>query len=164
MKVILYNDVEKLGFAGDVRDVSGGFARNFLIPRKLAMPATDSNLRRWESEKQGRTIRLTKDLEQAKEIGRKIESISLTLPARSGREGHLFGSVTSQMVADALAGQGFSIEKKNIILESPIKQLGEYTVQVHLHAQVTAPLKVSVVSSSPEESGAGSPAASTPIS
>ncbi len=161
MKVILYDDVEKLGSAGDVKEVAAGFARNFLIPKKLAMAASDANVKRWESEKRVRTIRLTQNLERAKESAQKIESVSLVIPAKAGREGHLFGSVTNQMIAEALLAQGLSIDKKNIVLDAPIKQIGDFTAHVRLHAQVNAALKVSVVPSAEGSQSVPAPAAAT---
>lgn len=156
MKVILYDDVSKVGVAGEVREVSGGFARNFLIPKKLAFPATPSNLKRWESEKKIRQVKLSHDLEKAQSAAKQIEEFSLTLTVRAGREGHLFGSVTSQMIAAALLEKGISIDKKNIFLESPIKSLGEFRVSVRLHSQVTADLKLSIVSAISEPAQTGS--------
>lgn len=149
MKVILYEDVPKVGSAGEIKEVSDGFARNFLFPRKLALPPTPSNIKKWQSEQKLRQIKLTRDIESARSSADQLEKISLTLSAHAGKEGHLFGSITSQMIAEALLEKGISIEKKNIVIESPIKSLGEYQVQVRLHAQVNASLKVQVISSAP---------------
>ena len=116
MKIILCEDVSKVGLAGETKDVSGGFARNFLFPKNLAMPATPSNIKKWESERKTREIRLGQNLEAAKNLANQLENVSIDLRARSGREGHLFGSITSQMIADALLEKGFSIDKKTVIL------------------------------------------------
>ena len=159
MKVILCENIEKVGNTGEVKVVSDGHARNFLFPRNLALPATPQNLRKWESEKRVREIRLTQDLESARRLAQTLGEMTLDLSAKSGREGHLFGSITSSMIREALLEKGFSIDKKNIILESPIKLLGEYQVSIRLHAKVTASLKVNVVpSDQPKELNASSPA------
>ena len=152
MKVILCEDVLKLGSAGEVKEVSDGYARNFLLPKKQAMAATPSNLKKWESEKKVREIKLNQSLETAKNLSGQIQSTEISLTANAGREGHLFGSITNQMVADALLAKGFSIDKKNILIDSPIKSLGEYQVSIRLHPQVTAQLKVIVITGNPVES------------
>ena len=153
MKIILRDDVVKVGAAGETRNVSDGFARNYLFPKKLAMPATPSNLRKWESEKKLHQTRLAQTLESAQQLAQSLEGLTLDLTARSGREGHLFGSVTSQMISEALLAKGFTIEKKNIVLETSIKSLGEYQVPIRLHSQVTATLKIKIISSTAEPTG-----------
>lgn len=158
MKVILYDDIEKLGSAGEVKEVSDGYARNFLFPKKLAFEATSSNLKRWESERKVREIKLSQKLETAKNLANQIQNTEITLTANAGREGHLFGSVTNQMIADALLAKGFSVDKKNILIDSPIKSLGEFQVSLRLHAQVTASLKVTVLSENPADAQNLSPA------
>ncbi|OGR83305.1 MAG: 50S ribosomal protein L9 [Elusimicrobia bacterium RIFCSPLOWO2_01_FULL_64_13] len=154
MKVILREDLAKFGAAGETKNVADGFARNFLFPKNLALPATPANLKSWEQEKKVREVHLTQDLEAARKIAGDLEAVELALPAKSGREGHLFGSITSQMVADSLLEKGFSIDKKNILMESPIKTLGSYEIPVRIHPRVSATLKVTV---SPE-GGAAEPA------
>ncbi len=145
MKVLLCEDVQKCGLAGEVKDVSDGFARNFLLPKKLAMAATDASLRRWESEKKVRLLKIEKNLEAARKVAEQLEALEIQIPAKAGKEGHLFGSINNHNVADALVAKGFAIDRKNISVESPIKSLGEFTVLVKLHAQVNANLKVRVV-------------------
>lgn len=158
MKVILYDAVAKLGTAGEIKEVADGFARNFLFPRKLAYPATNAYLKRWESESKNRQIKLGKDIESAQSVAKQIETFSpLTLSVKAGKEGHLFGSVTSQMIADSLSEKGVSIDKKSIVIESPIKLLGEYQVTIRLHAQVSVALKLNVVSQSPVQDQTPSP-------
>lgn len=144
MKVILCEAVTHIGDAGEVKEVTNGYARNFLFPRNLALPASPSNLKRWESEKRVRQIRLTRDLEAAQNLSSQIEKVAVDIVANAGKEGHLFGSVTSQMIADALVEKGFSVDRKNIIIESPIKLIGEYQVHIRLHSQINAMLKVIV--------------------
>ena len=150
MKIILRDDVVKVGAAGETKNVSDGFARNFLFPKKLAMPATPANLRRWESEKKLHQTRLAQTLESAQQLAQSLEGLGLELKVRSGREGHLFGSVTSQMISEALLEKGFTIEKKNIVLETSIKSLGDFQVPIRLHSQVTATLKLKIASSNTE--------------
>lgn len=154
MKVILYEDVHKLGSAGDIKEVAAGFARNYLVPQKLAFSATPANIKRWESEKRVRDIRLSQTLDQAKKTAEQMEQASLDLIVKAGREGHLFGSVTSQMIADALLAKGFSIDRRHILLDHPIKALGAHKVPVKVHSQVTANLKVNVQSETPIEAAA----------
>lgn len=150
MQVILCENVAKVGSAGETREVSDGFARNFLLPRGLAYPATSSNLRKWQSEKRVREVKLEKNLESAKALSEQIQQISLTIPARAGREGRLFGSITSSAVAQALAGKGFSVDKKMITLSAPIKALGAYEIPIRLHSEIEAKLKVEVTAEEPK--------------
>lgn len=147
MKILLCDDVAKCGQAGEIKEVSAGFARNFLIPKKLAVLATDANLRKWESEKKVRQVKLEKNLEAAKKAAADLEAVQLEIKANAGKEGHLFGSITNQGIAEALLAKGFSVNKKNISLDAPIKSVGEYTVSVKLNPQVTANVKVAVSAS-----------------
>ena len=145
MKVILYDAVVKLGSPGEIKDVSSGFARNFLFPRKLAFPATEGFLKRWEVESKTREVKLGKDVESAKAVAQTIEALGLLqVGANAGKEGQLFGSITNQMIAEALSAKAITIDKKNIVIESPIKTLGEYSISIRLHAQVLVPLKIEV--------------------
>lgn len=144
MKVILCDDVPKVGAAGDTQEVSDGFARNFLLPRGLAYPATAANLKKWQAEKKVRQVKLEKNLESARKLAGELEQISLTIPARAGREGQLFGSITAAMVAQALLEKGFSVDKKMIALDTPMKTLGDFQVSIRLHSQVQVNLKVQV--------------------
>ncbi len=147
MQVILCENIDKVGLAGETKAVAEGFARNFLFPKKLAYPATPSNLKKWDSEKRVREVKLQKSLESAKTLAAELSQISLEIPARAGREGQLFGSITSVAVAQALLKKGFSVDRKTIELAAPIKTVGTFEVPVRLHAQVEAKLKVEVTAS-----------------
>ena len=151
MKIILVDDVIKVGSAGDVKDVSDGFARNYLIPQKLALAATEANIRRWESEKRVRQVHLNEKLESAQKLSGELAKVNLEISAKAGREGHLFGSITSQAIAAAMLAKGYALDKKNIIIDAPIKELGNYKFSVRLHSQVTASIPVTIVSSNPED-------------
>jgi large subunit ribosomal protein L9 len=154
MKILLLEDVLKIGGAGEVKNVADGYARNYLLPKKLALPATEGNLKKWESEKRVREVKAQATLDTTKKLAADLENIAIEIPARAGKEGHLFGSITNQMVAAALLKKGFSVDKKNISLETHIKTLGEHQAQVRLHSQVTANLKIQVVptaDSAPQE-------------
>ena len=147
MEIILCEDVAKVGTAGETKKVSEGFARNFLLPQGLAYPATAANIKKWQSEKRVREVKLQKNLESAKNLASQIEQISLTIPTRAGREGQLFGSITSGMIAEAILAKGFSVDKKTIELPAPIKSLGNHEVPIRLHSQIEARLKVEVTRS-----------------
>ncbi len=144
MQIILCEDVVKVGQSGELRDVSDGFARNYLIPKKLALIATPSNLKQLESLQKGLKLKAGKDLESAQALAAKLGDVVLEMGGSAGREGHLFGAITSHAIAEAFREKGFSIDKKNIVLESPIKSVGEYTVSVRLNSKVTAEVKVKV--------------------
>ena len=145
MKVILIEDVQKLGTMGEIVQVKDGYARNFLFPRKLAKSATDSNLRIIEDIKRKKVAALAKEKKLAEELRDKISFVSCTIAAEAGEDDKLFGSVTAQDVARAFEEEGFSIDKRKIILEEPIKKLGVYHVAVKLHPEVTGEVKVWVV-------------------
>ncbi len=145
MKVILKEDVEKLGKAGVVVDVADGYGRNFLIPRKLAVEATGKHLKALEHEKRVVVEHQQKLRKEAEALARRIAETSVTLTHQAGEEGKLFGAVTSREIAEALAREGIAVEKRHVLLEEPIKQLGEYRVPVKLHSEVTAELQVWVV-------------------
>jgi len=145
MKVILRTDHEKLGRVGDVVEVRDGYARNYLIPRNIAYRVTPGNLRALEEEKKQAERRQTKELRTAEKMAAELEKLSITLPMQVGEDDKLFGSVTSQMIADALKEKGYDLDKRKIELEEPIKVLGIYTVNVKLHPNVTGKVKVWVV-------------------
>ena len=145
MKVILRQDHEKLGEAGSVINVNPGFARNYLIPQGVAMVATDANLKRFESEKQQLSWKKEKEKRDAQELAKVLENISCTITVQVGEEDKLFGSVTSQHIAEALEEQDHKIDKRKILLEEPIKSLGIYSVPIKLHTDVEAKIKVWVV-------------------
>lgn len=145
MKVILRQDNENLGKAGDVVNVKPGFARNYLFPRNIAYPALPNYLRMLEEEKRQKQQRQHKEKKLAQELAEKLNSVSLTIFASVGEEDKMFGSVTSQDIADALAQQGYEIDRKKIVLEEPIKALGIYSVPIKLYPEVEAHVKVWVV-------------------
>ena len=145
MKVILISDVENIGSVGDVKDVKNGMARNYLFPRKLAIKATEANLKAWESRIEAIRLRKTEVLENARAFAEKLEGLEITIPAKSGEEDRLFGSVTSQNISDALGEKGFEISRRDIELDGTIKALGTYSVAVKLHTDVTPQITVNVV-------------------
>lgn len=145
MKVILISDVDGVGSVGDVKEVKNGMARNFLIPRKLAVRATEANLKAWEKRIEAARLRRTEILENAKSLGERIRGTEVSIPARSGENDRLFGSVTSQNISDALAEKGFEIQRRDIDLEGTIKALGTYRVAVKLHHEVSEEITVNVV-------------------
>jgi large subunit ribosomal protein L9 len=151
MKVILRQNHENLGTIGEVVEVKDGYARNFLIPRQLAYRATPGAMRAIETEKKRYEAQQAKVESDARTQAEKLESVSITIPMKVGEEDRLFGSVTSQMIADELGRQGHEVDRRNIQLEDPIKRLGMYDVPVKLHSNVTANLKVFVVDKSAEE-------------
>jgi large subunit ribosomal protein L9 len=145
MKVILLDDVAKVGRRGEVRDVSDGYARNFLIPKKLALSASAGNLKNLEHIKQQAHAKADRVKSDAETLRDRIEALSYEERRNASEEGKMFGSVTSQDIADFLGRQGVKVERRRIHLDEPIKTLGETRVPVRLHADVTAHLKVSVV-------------------
>jgi len=145
MKVILRKDHDKLGQVGTVVDVKDGYARNFLIPKGLAYPATDGSMRALEEEKKQAHRRQNKEQKSAEHLAGELEKVSLTLKVKVGEDEKLFGAVTSQMIADELKARGLEIDKRIIDLEEPIKALGIYDVNVKLHQAVTGKVKIWVV-------------------
>jgi large subunit ribosomal protein L9 len=145
MDVILRAAVEKLGHPGDMVKVSPGYARNYLIPRGLAVEATEGNKKRIEREKERLEAAESERRNAAQELANKLEQVSLTFSARVGEEGKLFGSVTAADVAHQLEQQGFHVEKRQIDLHEPIKALGVYRVPIRLHADVHPEVKVWVI-------------------
>jgi large subunit ribosomal protein L9 len=145
MKVILKEDVPDLGSTGEVVSVKDGYARNYLIPQSLAVQASTKNIRQLEHQKKLIEAHKSRVRKDADIMAEDIEKISCTIPMLVGEQDKLFGSVTSKDIEEALAQEGISISRKRIILEEPIKSLGVYTVDVRLHTEVTAKLKVWVV-------------------
>jgi large subunit ribosomal protein L9 len=145
MKVILLDDVPKVGRRGEVRDVADGYARNFLIPKKLALGATAGNLKNLDHirrQQDGKAARVKTD---ANSLRARVEGLVYEEKRQASEEGKMFGSVTAQDIADFLAGQGVSIERRRILLEEPLRTLGEHTVPIRLHPEITAELRVHVV-------------------
>lgn len=145
MKVILRKDQEKLGAVGALVDVKDGYARNFLIPKGIAYPATEGSLRALEEERKQADRREAKVLKTSQNLAAELEKLSLTIKVKVGEDEKLFGSVTSQDIADAVKEKGIELDKRAIELPEPIKALGIYTVDARLHAQVTGKIKVWVV-------------------
>lgn len=145
MEVILRQAVEKLGHPGDIVKVSAGYARNFLLPRGVAYEATPGNKKRIERERQRLEAAEESRRTSAQDYAAKLEQVSLTFSARVGDEGKLFGSVTSADIAQQLAEQGHTVEKRQIDLKEPIRALGVYRVPIRLHADVHPEIKVWVV-------------------
>ena len=145
MQVILREDIEKLGKIGDLVKVADGYARNFLVPRKKAIEATPKNLHAMDHAKKMVSDRLRKLKKEAAADADKVKALAITIKAKAGEEGKLFGSVTTMDIAEAMKAQGVVIDKRKIVLEEPIKRLGDYTITVKLHTDVTADFKVAVV-------------------
>jgi large subunit ribosomal protein L9 len=145
MKVILLDDVAKLGRRGEVRDVSDGYARNFLIPKKLALSASAGNLKNLDHIKKQHESKAERIKDDAHDLQQRIEALTYEERRQASEEGKLFGSVTSQHIADFLDRHGVKLERRRINLDEPIKTLGETLVPVRLHADVIAQLKVSVI-------------------
>lgn len=144
MEVILRDDIKSLGKAGDLVRVKPGYARNFLLPKGLAYEATAGNKKRIEAETKARTVRLTAEKNTAVAAAATLSAIALTFTRKAGDEGKLFGSITSQDVADSLGAQGQTVDKRKIELPHPIKVVGEHTVIVRLHPEVHADVRVTV--------------------
>jgi large subunit ribosomal protein L9 len=145
MKVILRQNYESLGHVGDVVDVKDGYANNFLLPRKIAYIALNGNLRALEEEKKAVFKKAKHELLAAETLSTELEKVSITIPVQVGEEDKIFGTVTSQMIADNLKEKGYEIDKRKIEIEEAIKTLGIYSVNVKLHPSVSAKVKVWVV-------------------
>ena len=144
MKVILLDDVAKVGRRGEVRDVSDGYARNYLIPKKLALSASAGNLKNLDTIKRQQDAKAMRIRGDAESLRARVEALAYEERRQASEEGKLFGSVTSQDVAEFLEKQGVKIERRRIHLDEPIKTLGEHTVPVRIHSDDTAHLKVTV--------------------
>jgi large subunit ribosomal protein L9 len=145
MKIILKEDIKKLGKIGQIVDVADGYARNYLVPKGLAVEASTKNIRSLEHEKKIIQEKARKHKDSAQDLASRITALTLTIKAKAGEEEKLFGSVTTMDIAEALLAQGVEIEKKKIVLEEPIKRLGSYSVQIKLHPDVSVPLTVQVI-------------------
>jgi large subunit ribosomal protein L9 len=145
MEVILREHVDHLGQRGDVVKVAPGYARNYLLPRKLALPVTDANRRQIEREKKVAEVRETEERQQAEAFASRLTQAEIVIARRVGETDALYGSVTTADIAEALAAKGLEVERRKIQLADPIKQLGEFTVPVKLHREVSADVKVQVV-------------------
>jgi large subunit ribosomal protein L9 len=145
MRVVLREDIDKLGRRGEVHEVAAGYARNFLLPKGKALPATDGNMKRVEQERRRYAVLQAKEKEDAAAVGRRIAGVSCTIVRKVGENDQLYGSVTASDIAEYLAKEGIEIDKRRILLEEPIKALGIYTVPVKLHADVQGEVRVWVV-------------------
>jgi len=159
MEVILKEDVANLGHRGDLVKVADGYGRNFLLPRKLALQATLANKAVVEQMKSAAARRHATEKAQAEELVIKLEPVVLSFTRKSGEAGHLFGSVTSSDIAGALEAKGFEVDRRKIQLDEPLKSLGEFTVAIKLHREVTAHVKIQVLDEVAEEASAEVPAA-----
>jgi large subunit ribosomal protein L9 len=145
MRIVLRETVEKLGRRGEIVKVADGFARNYLLPKKLAFEATDANLKRIEQERKVREVQETRERQEAQSLSDRISQLSLTAVRKVGENEALYGSVTNADVAEMLEKEGFSVDKRKILLDEPIRALGIYDVTVKLHHDVVASVKVWVV-------------------
>ena len=151
MEVILKEDVPKLGSRGDVVKVAEGYGRNFLLPKKLAIEATTANKAVIEQMKAASVRKSAKEKSDAELLAKQYEGVSLTFTRKAGEHDALFGSVTSSDIAHELEGRGFKIDRRRIELEQPIKNIGEVSVPIKLHKEVTTHVKVTVVKEAGEE-------------
>lgn len=146
MKVILRSDITNVGRQGEIKEVSAGFARNYLVPKKLAMEATPQNLKIWERER----VKLEKQREEiisaAKEMASKLEAAEFSVKVKVGENNKVFGSVTNSNIAKILEESGFAVNKRDILLSDSLKELGNYDINIRLHPEVTAKIKLSVIS------------------
>jgi large subunit ribosomal protein L9 len=145
MKVILKEDVDNLGFIGEIVTVKDGYARNYLLPRNLAVVASTKNIKELEHHKRIIQQKVIKAKNAAEEMAKKISANPVVIKAKAGEEEKLFGSVTNINIVEALKEMGFDINRKKILLDEPIKRLGEYNIKVKLHPEVSADLTVQVV-------------------
>ena len=145
MKVILKEDVDRLGQRGEIVDVAPGYARNFLIPKNLVLKATKPNLRVYEEERRQKEIIANKERRESETLAKSLENVSCTAVVSVGEDDRVFGSVTSQMIADLLKEKGFDVDRRKVMLEEPIRALGVYAVPIHLHPDVETQVKVWVV-------------------
>ena len=145
MKIILTADVDTLGNAGDVVEVKDGYARNFLLPRSVALIANDRNMAVYEKVRQQREARASRAMRDAETLAEALKEVSCNVAVRAGEEDRIFGSVTTQQIAGALGDLGFDIDRRDIELEEPIRALGVYDVPIRLYAGLTVSVKVWVV-------------------
>jgi len=144
MQLILREDIEKLGSRGQVVKVAAGYARNYLLPKKLAVVATESNKKIVDQERDAHLRREAKLSSEAADLAKLLSAITVTIKQKAGEEGYLFGSVNSKDIAEALELQNFTIDRRKIQLDDPIKQVGEYKIPVKLHKDVMAEVTVNV--------------------
>ena len=144
MKVILIQDVDNLGKIGDSVNVKNGYARNFLIPNKLALFANDQNMKSIQSMLKQQELKNAKERSNLESLSKVLDKVTLKFELKAGEEGKLFGSVTSQMISDELAKQDLNIDKKEIVLDEPIKELGKHKVSIDLGENLSASIQIKV--------------------
>ncbi|MBW2544624.1 MAG: 50S ribosomal protein L9 [Deltaproteobacteria bacterium] len=144
MKIILKKDVESVGKAGNLLNVSDGYARNFLIPRGLGIEASSKNMKDLKDEMETAAKRVTKEKKAAQSMVERLEGVTCNISRKVGQQDKLFGSVNTKDIGDALREQGIKIDKRDILLEEPIKSLGEFSVKIKLHSGISADIKVVV--------------------
>jgi large subunit ribosomal protein L9 len=145
MKVILTQDMDSLGLAGEIVEVARGYARNYLIPKKVALEATEDNIKKTETQRKSIEVKRIKLKEDALKVKALLADVVITIAQKAGEGDKLYGSVTSMDIAEGIEKAGITIDRRKILLNKPIKSLGEYSVPIKLHPQVSAPVKVMVV-------------------
>jgi large subunit ribosomal protein L9 len=153
MEVILREHVDNLGKRGEIVKVADGYARNYLLPRKLALPATDGNRRHVERERKIVEAREAQEKSQAEAMAARLATVDITIARRVGETDQLYGSVTSADIVDFLKEKGFEVDRRKLILPEPIKAIGDHDVPLKLHREVTVPLKVHVVKEGAAQAG-----------
>ncbi|HEX7360560.1 MAG TPA: 50S ribosomal protein L9 [Bryobacteraceae bacterium] len=144
MEIILREDIDKVGTRGSVVKVADGYARNFLLPKRMAVAATEANKKIVEQEREAYLRREAKAKSESEDLGRMLADVSVTIRQRVGENNQLFGSVTAKDISDALAAQNYQIERRKIQLDEPIRTVGEHQVTLRLHREVATPIKVIV--------------------
>ena len=150
-QVLLLQPIEGLGAEGDTVTVRAGYARNFLLPRKIALPITQANRKQVESLLKAREIRESKELDSARALAERIAGVNIAIAVKTGEGGRMFGAVTANDLIERLAEEGIVVSRKQLGLPAPIKELGSHTTEVKLHAEAVAELKFEVVSENPIE-------------
>jgi len=154
MKVILTTDVDAVGYMGEIKDVKRGLARNYLLPKNLAVEATPGNIKIWEQKHNIIQKHEIKRKEDAQSLAASLGEVVCKIKVKVGEEGKLFGSVTSQNISDDLNNKGFVISKKDIVLDSPIKEIGNYDISIKIHPEVPSSIKIEVVEEEQQEDSA----------
>jgi len=144
MQIILQQDIEKLGTRGQIVEVAEGYARNFLLPRKLALEASANNMKRLEKMRTAFAVQEATEKEEAQKVADALAAVSLELTRKAGENDQLFGSVTSADISEALEAKGYKLDKRKIVLADPIKLVGEYEIPIKLHREVNATVKLAV--------------------
>jgi len=152
MKVILREDVPNMGRKGDIVEVAPGYGRNYLIPKKIAIEVTPSNLKMIEIERKAILKRIEKEKLSAEELAENLRKLKLTFYRKAGEKDVIFGSVTSSDIQEALEKEGYKIDKKKILIEEPIKRLGNYSIPIKIYHDVTAEINIEVLREEPKES------------